>query len=429
MLNYKNNGVSVALVRKVVGKKTEDIGECPIYWRITYLKKVKYYFTGSKFTMAEWEDITGRDLSKHRDLKRTWQRYFDNTLKKIVDELVENNEFTFDLLNKRIGKSDIKNLNEAFTERIEKMYTEERVNYAESFKYTLSSLEKFNKDKTIQFNEVTVDFLRRYEKYLLDEGKSISTVGFYMRNIRTIINGDGEPLLKAGKYPFGRGKYIIPKAEGRQLALKLEEIHMIQAYKCNHQTDIYRDLWLFSFYGNGMNMTDICRLKYSDIQDGELVFIRKKTKKKRRTIVSIYVPIIKPINDIIKKHGCKNKNGFIFPFLNGVESEKQRVRKIADVTKNVNETIQLIAKDLKLPEGITTYATRHSYVTILERLNVPRVFIKNSLGHAHESVTDSYSKLAEKELRFKYNSLLLPKSNNDIIKELVGGIELEMMLN
>lgn len=425
--DYENRDVTVTLTRKV-----RNVGDeiAPVFWRITYRRKHKFYKTGLAFTVSEWEDFLKRGLQRHSDMKKTLKNWLKRTLVPIIDTLVEDDGFSFDALNSRLGKSDITNLNEAFTAKIKSLYEDDRVNYADSLKSTLNSLQRFKKNP-IQFAEVTVDFLRKYEKYLLDEEKSVTTIGFYMRNIRTVINGDGEPYLKGSRYPFGAGgyKYTIPKGERREMALSLAEIHMIQAYQCTESIQLFRDLWLFSFYGNGINMTDICRLKYSDIQDGELTFIRKKTKNKRRTVVRIFIPVTRPIDEIIRKHGNKDRGGYIFPFLNGKENEKQRVRKIADVTKEVNDTMRKIAINLKLPDGITGYSTRHSYVTILERLNVPRIFIQNSLGHTSESVTDSYSKMAERELRFKYNSLLLPKTNEEILKNLVDAAKKELVYN
>lgn len=428
MINYSNNGVKVVLVRKV--KSGSNSPESPIYWRVTHERKQRYYFTGFSYDENGWCDFIEKSLQKHKDTKSTLQRYFDKTLRPIIDSLVEEGVFSFEALNHKLGKSDISNLNEAFRAKITELYEADRVNYAESFKATLNSLEGF-RGKDIAFNSITPDFLRKYEKYLTGSGKSMTTVGFYTRNIRTVINGGGEPYLKGDKYPFGVGgyKYTIPKGERREKALELGEIHMIQAYNCEHSYEIYRDLWLFSFYGNGINVTDICRLRYDEIQDGEITFIRKKTKSKRRSVVRIYIPMTAPIKEIIKKHGNKNRDGCIFPFLNSTMTEKQIVRKIADVTKAVNDTMHLIAKELKFVDGITTYSTRHSYVTILERLNVPRIFIQNSLGHTSESVTDNYSKMAEKELRFKYNSLLLPKSNEEVVKSLVENAKNELIYN
>ncbi len=433
--HYSNNGITAYLMRDI--RKKDSEGQCPLRWCVTYKRNRRYYSTGISLNLKDWElfevsensDFNFKTKARHlKENKNDLEVYFENKLKPIVKELADN--FTFEGLGNKLGKSDISNLNEAFQAKIDDLYENDRVNYAESFKSTLKSIEDFS-GKDINFNSITPDFLRKYEKHLLNSGKTVTTVGFYMRNLRVIINGDGEPYLKGGKYPFGVGgyKYTIPKGERREMALELGQIHMIQVHRCEPSSEIYRNMWVFSFYGNGINMTDICRLKYSEIQNGEITFVRKKTKNKRRTVVRIYIPITRPIQDIINKHGNKNKDGYIFPFLNGIETEKQIVRKIADVTKNVNETIRHITKELNLPEGITAYSTRHSYVTILERLNVPRIFIQNSLGHTTESVTDNYSKMAERELRFKYNSFLLPKSNEEVLKSLVETARMELIFN
>lgn len=433
--HYSNNGITAYLMRDI--RKKDSEGDCPLRWCVTYKRNRRYYSTGINLNLKDWElfemsensDFNFKTKARHlKENKNDLEVYFENKLKPIVKELVDN--FTFEGLGNKLGKSDISNLNEAFQAKIDDLYENDRINYAESFKSTLKSIEDYY-GKGINFNSITPDFLRKYEKHLLDSGKTVTTVGFYMRNLRVIINGDGEPYLKGGKYPFGVGgyKYTIPKGERREMALELGQIHMIQAHKCEPSSEIYRNMWVFSFYGNGINMTDICRLKYSEIQNGEITFVRKKTKNKRRTVVRIYIPITRPIQDIINKHGNKNKDGYIFPFLNGIETEKQVVRKIADITKSVNETIRHITKELNLPDGITAYSTRHSYVTILERLNVPRIFIQNSLGHTTESVTDNYSKMAERELRFKYNSFLLPKSNEEVVKSLVETARMELIFN
>ncbi len=424
IFDYSNRDVTLTLTRKVRNKSDDVV---PIFWRITYNRKHRFLKTGLLFTADEWEAFLNKKLQKHKDTKTTLTKYRKNTLIPTIDSLVENNSFSLEGFDNKLGRAGVTNLNDAFRKRIRELFADDRIKYAESLESALNSLELYRGDD-IRFNSITADFLRKYERYLLDQGKSITTVGIYMRNIRTIINGDGEPYLEGGKYPFGKNRYVIPKGEGRELALRLDEIHMIHAYRCSGLKELYRDMWLFSFYANGINMTDICRLKYEDIWDGEITFVRKKTKGTRRTVTRIFIPMTQPIIDIIHKHGNKGKDkkedGYIFPFLNYYKTEKQKVRRIGDITEYVNDAIRDIAKELNLPDGITTYATRHSYVTILERLNVPRVFIKNSLGHSNESVTDSYSKMAEKELRYKYNSLLLPKSNKEVAKSLVESMEL-----
>lgn len=421
----KRSGVNFALVLKARNNKDDVL--IPAFWRITYERKLKYIVTGYKFSKTDWDVFCARDLQKHKDIKSTLKKYLENVLRPAIDKLVETGCFSFDALNKELGKSDIVTVNDAFRAKISELEAEGRINYSESFKYTLASLEAYK--KTIQFRDVTPSFLKKYEKHLIDGGKTETTVGFYMRNIRTIINNDGEPYLKDGAYPFGKGKYIIPKGEGRQLALRLDQIHLMQSYACDPSIEMYRDLWMFSFYGNGMNITDVLRLEWKDLRDGEITFIRKKTKSKRRTVVRVYVPMIRPLEEIIQKWGNKKRDGYIFPFLNGTNSEAERIPKVRDVLRLVNKSIQQVARELGLPDGISSYSTRHSFVTILEHLNVPRIYISNSLGHTNETVTDAYANMTEKELRYKYNSLLIPKTNDEIVKSLIESAKMEIIYN
>ena len=59
-----------------------------------------------------------------------------------------------------------------------------------------------------------------------------------MRNIRTIINNDGKPLLKGASYPFGRSKdkYKIPTGTRKTVYLPINDIWKLEDYKTNNQS-------------------------------------------------------------------------------------------------------------------------------------------------------------------------------------------------
>jgi hypothetical protein len=40
----------------------------------------------------------------------------------------------------------------------------------------------------LSFKEISADFLKRYEKWMIEHRKSITTVGIYMRTLRAIFN-------------------------------------------------------------------------------------------------------------------------------------------------------------------------------------------------------------------------------------------------
>ena len=108
--------------------------------------------------MSENSDFNFKTKARHlKENKNDLEVYFENKLKPIVKELVDN--FTFEGLGNKLGKSDISNLNEAFQAKIDDLYENDRINYAESFKSTLKSIEDYY-GKGINFNSITPDFLR-----------------------------------------------------------------------------------------------------------------------------------------------------------------------------------------------------------------------------------------------------------------------------
>lgn len=79
----------------------------------------------------------------------------------------------------------------------------EQMGTAANYRASLTSLRKFR--QKLEFIGISVDFLKKYEKWLVDDGKSVSTVGIYLRPLRSVVNhaiADGT-LSKDFNYPFG----------------------------------------------------------------------------------------------------------------------------------------------------------------------------------------------------------------------------------
>jgi hypothetical protein len=100
-----------------------------------------------------------------------------------------------------------------------------------------------------------------------DQGKSFSTIGIYLRHTRAIVNKaieDGH--VDKRMYPFGKRKYQIPTSRNIKKALVLEDIKKIFDYTPVSDSEAkHRDLWLFSYLANGMNVKDTIRLKYRNV--------------------------------------------------------------------------------------------------------------------------------------------------------------------
>jgi hypothetical protein len=113
--------------------------------------------------------------------------------------------------------------------------------------------------------EITQDFLLTYEKHLLENGKSISTTGIYLRQIRAICNyAIWKNYLQPEKYAFKN--FTVPAAQKNKLALPNEDIKKLIDFtseKTEEQKAV--DFWTFSYLGNGINFKDMVMLRYSGI--------------------------------------------------------------------------------------------------------------------------------------------------------------------
>ncbi|WP_018479363.1 site-specific integrase [Pontibacter roseus] len=413
MFDYTAIG-GIKLATLLDTRKPNADGTFPIRIRITYKRVQKYYSTNRRLSVSDWDKLPTAKAQKMTRLKEDLQKATDY-IKKHVEELADQEIFSFNELNKRLGKAtDINGtLNAAFTARIDNFKEMGKVSTADWYKYTLRSIELFAKEKStstsVEFKQITVDWLRRYEQYLLDEGKSYTTVSMYMRALQVIVNeAKSSGVIKQAQHPFGKGKYEIPQHEGRSIALNIKDIGEIVRYECETDTiEMCRDLWFFSYLCNGANITDICKLRYSSIRNGEICFYRQKTLAKAKKKKLIHAQLLPEMQTIIDRWGnaMESPDTFIFPFLQGGESPELERTKIKNITKLMNTKMKVISKKLGIP-NISTYTARHSYATVLKRSGANIAFISESLGHNDLKTTENYLASFEQEERVKNAALL-----------------------
>ena len=314
-------------------------------------------------------------------------------------------------------------LNTAFKAKISSLEADGRSGTQLYYNCALNSIEKFA-GSNILFSDVTVDWLKKYEKYMLEDrsytlndkkyterGRSYTTIGMYLRAIRTMMNeAIRAGVIKANQYPFGRDKKEITTGSGRKLALTLAQIKSIVDFSDgNLTTDRYRDLWFFSYLCNGINFTDMLHLKYRNIQNNEISYLREKTKRTSKVKKEIQAVLTPEMKAIIQKWGNPNKelNQFIFPYLNGKESPMEAKVKSHELIRRTNKRLKEIGTVLNI-DHLSTYSARHSFATVLKRSGANIAYISESLGHVDQKTTENYLASFEQEERIK-NAALLTK--------------------
>jgi integrase len=271
---------------------------------------------------------------------------------------------------------------------------------------------KVNNPIEIPFDIATDTFLQDYENWMLQSGKkgkskegvnspaTLTSVGINLRQLRSIFKLAKQNGLTSN-YPFGKGSYQIPAANNTKKALSKSDIQKILAYQANAKTLEQRshDLWVFSYLGNGMNLTDICLLKKDDFDERNktITFVRsqtKRTNKKNQKSIIVYLKDQQP--SILNR--WKAKSGpFLFEFLKSDLNATKIKSTVSQIIQVTNKHIRDIGKKLEIRDDITTYTARHSFATILLRSEAPIAFISKSLGHSNIQTTETYLGSFEEE--------------------------------
>ena len=407
---------TAAVVLDTRRQKTD--GTYPLRLRITFQRERKYYSLKlDDLLPAEWdklktsERLKDKRLLEIREKIAVYETLARNTFKDIP-------RFTFVRFEERYfadhsvdAKTKADDVYHAFSEQEKRFRKQGSVSTADSYRTAMNSLKAF-KGK-LRFSEITAELLEKYESFLLAQGKSTTTVSIYVRNLRTLMNAaKAKGLITAGEYPFGKGRYEIPASKNVKKALTLAEIERIYNYPTipGEPTDKAKDYWFFSYLCNGVNIKDICRLRWRDIDGDRITFIRAKTARtKKKSQKPVVVILTEESRAILDKWANKDQqpDNYVFPILSADVTPQRERELVQYLTRSINKYVKRIATDLGIDKPVTTYTARHSFSTVLKRSGAPIEFISESLGHQDLRTTENYLDSFEDDVKRQYSKSLL----------------------
>ena len=415
MFKYSKDGISVLSV--LDARRAKKSGLFPVKIQVIHNRKQKYYSTGKELSKEDKNThIRGthsfdcKCLSLYCNSRNQRCFFCFSIIKSQVEALAERGDFCFDALSMRLGRCTGTTLNTAIQGKIDAFKLNGQVNSYYNYRSTLKSIERFA-GGSVPFSAVSADWLSRLDKFLRNEGKTVTTINFYMKALKCVVNdARRNGILKEAQYPFGRGKYEIPSGNSRKLALTMEQIKKVVTYKGSKTVEKYRDFWFFSYLCNGINFRDMLFLRYGNIVDGEICFVRSKTSHTSNHIREIRAVLTPEMRDIIKRWGNPdegNPDTFLFKYAKDTEDEFVISNIVRRVTHRCNIALAKIAQAVGVPR-FTTYSARHSYATVLKRSGTNIAYISESLGHSSLAITENYLASFEQEERIR-NAQLLTK--------------------
>jgi len=405
-------------------KNADDLH--PVKLRVTFKKERKYYTVKGPDTKSLYMSKEDFDIyltaSRFKKLKIHLAQLEEQAMEAISKLPV----FTFDAFEKEYFAKpvDTNDLFSAMASTAGQLRLDGRISTAVTYEFGIKSLKEFSRKEKLPFEHITVKFLKDYEKWMLtprvhgnnkqERANNRTTVGIYLRNVRTEFNR----IKPAGvPYPFGKtaqGLYAIPKGKNVKKAMTQVDVGKIAGYEALNGSieQRSRDLWLFSYLCNGINMKDVARLKYANINGDKIILVRSKTAETVEEQSSIEIIITLQIRRIIDRWGTKPtlRENYIFPILHEGLSAEDEYKTILQLIQTTNKNMTRICKSLKIDRA-TTYTARHSFATVLKRSGASIEFISESLGHKSKQTTMNYLANFEDDEKRKWANVLLPESD------------------
>ncbi len=383
-----------ATVKLVLDGKPLSNGKYAVYLRALKDRKRKNISLG---LTCEKEDFVNEQFTKkHKNYQienEVLLRMKTRALEIIRDFQNQNNDFTLNEFEEKFrGKkksTDVKVI-EFFDEIIDEEIRKGKISNSKAYRDTKNSIIKYKGDK-LKFQDITPAFLEKYEVFLRENGNTNGGVKFKMRELRALFNkARKRGVIPNELYPFKDYKFSHLKSETKKEFLSVEEFKRIKNLdlsKYPNLLDTYR-YFMFSICTRGMNFKDMMHLKWSDIQNSRIYYVRSKTKGKLNLEI---IPLVQEILDFYKVQN--RPTNYVFPILLSEDLTPQQVfNRRHKVISRYNRQLKEIAKLAGINKNLITYTARHSFATILKMTGTPIEKITEMMGHSDVSVTIAYLK-------------------------------------
>ena len=268
------------------------------------------------------------------------------------------------------------------TQLVEKLDSCLSYSTKQNYLTSLRSFYSYLGDKDISLSSIDSDTIMGFQRWLLQKGICLNTVSCYIRPLRAIYNRAVEEDIIIDSHPFKKSFTGMAKTTKRSISE--DDIRRIQHLELDEHTSVSfsRDLFLFSFYTQGMPFVDIAFLRKSQLHDGSITYQRHKTGQK------VVVKLRQCMTEIINRYIDDNRE-FVFPLISSdfsTSAERQYLLALGQYNRDLKKIAMYAGIDCNL----TSYCARHTWASVAYNQNVDLPVISKALGHTDTQTTMIY---------------------------------------
>lgn len=234
----------------------------------------------------------------------------------------------------------------------------------ELYEATWKRIEAFDDNASqLDFDDITRDWLSRFEAFLSKTSPSANSRSIHLRNIRAVFNDAIDNDITT-QYPFRRFRIRSEATEKRNLTVT--QLRTLFGAEVPEYMQKYIDVFKLQFLLIGINMVDLCT---TAVLTGDRVEYRR-AKTGRLYSIKVEPEALEIINRYKGTHSLLNV--------------AERCSDYRHFANRCNLNLH------KVMPSVTTYWARHSWATIAAELDIPKETISAALGHGGSTVTDIY---------------------------------------
>ena len=257
-----------------------------------------------------------------------------------------------------------------------------RFSTAKNYRTAIRSLSRFLQGQQLTVKDISPELMADYAQWLRQQGISMNTVSCYLRSLRAIYNKVVRRYGLEDLDPFkdlftGHAKTVKRSATD-------DDIKRLQAMILPKHSalQLFRDIFLFSLYAQGMPFVDVAFLRKEQIRDGLIVYERHKTGQQ------IVVKIEGCIQEIINRYS-RTDSDFVFPIIT-THYPAQAYKQYQSKLRTYNRHLHQLEKIAGLKGSLTSYVVRHTWASLAYDTDIDLAVIASALGHTNTNTTRIY---------------------------------------
>ncbi len=252
------------------------------------------------------------------------------------------------------------------------------------------------------------ELVSAYEKWLSAKGVSRNSISFYMRNLRSVYNKAVKQGLVIQSFPFNNVYTGVDRTRKRAVNEKVIMMLLRLDLRNSPPLALSRDIFIFSYCMRGMSFVDIAYLKKTDISDGTVSYMRRKTGQQ------LTVHMEPCIEAIINRYSDATASSpYIFPIITS-ENPETAYDQYRMALNYHNRKLKRISALLGGGLPLSTYTARHTWATTAHRRNVPVSVISAGMGHTSEKTTRIYLAGLEDSVIDQANRMIVEELNRSV---------------